>query len=584
MQMNAELLDSKILATGAKLSAAQADLTAHPLFSEIDGNGETSQSAWIEEETRKVDAHIQEAENQEASYRKCLIDNEKLKEEYAVGAQTEARLKDELVTANTALQTTSERIAAANKQLDDISNDLDTCLSQMDETIISATGLTKDEWRIKWNADPDGFASQLNCAAQEWHRHQESLSKSRAQANTLRTTAVSALERIQSELGQALLAREKRTQANKTLEVDAQRRRGLLSGQQVDDVERVHETQIATARQQHLQAVTALNRTLNSISTSETLATKNQNLQFLLTKSLRASEITLETWKERIMATGCGIADEAELDELLEIEFSWIRAEQEWIAAMDQSVMRAEATYAERLRAADEHAKERPQDSDSTKAQASLSLIVDTEIPRLSADLSKIQVAISMDDEVRSSFSGLIAQIDVQRVKTKIWTRLADVLGSADGKKFRNYAQQMTMDVLLTYANEHLEMLSRRYRLERIPKGLGLMVVDQDMADEMRSVHSLSGGESFLVSLALALGLASMSSHRVPISSLFIDEGFGSLDATSVAIAMDALDSLQSQGRQVGVITHIEEMTERIGARINVVPATGGASKIEVFG
>jgi len=93
-------------------------------------------------------------------------------------------------------------------------------------------------------------------------------------------------------------------------------------------------------------------------------------------------------------------------------------------------------------------------------------------------------------------------------------------------------------------------------------------------------VHSLSGGESFLVSLALALGLASLSSHRVKVESLFIDEGFGSLDADALRIAMDALDGLQAQGRKVGVISHVQEMTERIATQIRIERLSSGKSRI----
>jgi len=140
--------------------------------------------------------------------------------------------------------------------------------------------------------------------------------------------------------------------------------------------------------------------------------------------------------------------------------------------------------------------------------------------------------------------------------------------------------------VLLGYANSHLAQLARRYRLERIVTAagpsLGLLVRDQDMGGEIRSVNSLSGGEAFLVSLALALGLASLSSNRVRVESLFIDEGFGSLDSETLRVAMDALDGLQSLGRKVGVISHVQEMTERIATRIVVQPAGGGSSSVTV--
>src|SRR5690606_8582730 len=149
-------------------------------------------------------------------------------------------------------------------------------------------------------------------------------------------------------------------------------------------------------------------------------------------------------------------------------------------------------------------------------------------------------------------------------------------------KKFRQIAQEYTLDVLLGYANIHLQVLTDRYRIERIPATLGLQVVDQDMGGEVRTVFSLSGGESFLVSLALALGLASLSSNRMKVESLFIDEGFGSLDADTLNIAMDALERLYNQGRKVGVISHVQEMTERIPVQIKVQKRQSGKSKLAI--
>jgi len=137
---------------------------------------------------------------------------------------------------------------------------------------------------------------------------------------------------------------------------------------------------------------------------------------------------------------------------------------------------------------------------------------------------------------------------------------------------------------LISFANVHLGMLSNRYLLQRIPNTLGLQVIDQDMGDEVRTVYSLSGGESFLASLALALGLASLSSSRMQVESLFIDEGFGSLDPTTLNIAMDALERLHNQGRKVGVISHVQEMTERIPVQIKVSKQQSGKSKVEVIG
>ena len=119
--------------------------------------------------------------------------------------------------------------------------------------------------------------------------------------------------------------------------------------------------------------------------------------------------------------------------------------------------------------------------------------------------------------------------------------------------------------------------------MQRITDTLALQIVDLDMMGEVRSVHSLSGGESFLVSLALALGLSSLSSNRMNVESLFIDEGFGSLDMDTLRIAMDALERLQMQGRKIGVISHVAEMTERIPAQVQVVKTGSGRSKVQVM-
>jgi exonuclease SbcC len=132
----------------------------------------------------------------------------------------------------------------------------------------------------------------------------------------------------------------------------------------------------------------------------------------------------------------------------------------------------------------------------------------------------------------------------------------------------------------LLHANKHLSTLSRRYRLLQVPDTLALQVIDRDMCDEVRTVYSLSGGESFLISLALALGLSSLSGNGLKVESLFIDEGFGSLDADSLRIAMEALEMLQNQGRKIGVISHVQEMSDRISVQIRLHKCGNGKSEV----
>lgn len=200
------------------------------------------------------------------------------------------------------------------------------------------------------------------------------------------------------------------------------------------------------------------------------------------------------------------------------------------------------------------------------------------------ANRQKTEAALRlrMQEENKRKVAGWQGELNCCRETSERWAKLNDLAGSADGAKFRRIAQGYTLDVLLSYTNVQLRQLTHRYRLERVPDTLALQVIDRDMCDEIRTVHSLSGGESFLVSLALALGLSSLSANRMKVESLFIDEGFGSLDAETLRVAMDALESLRTQGRKIGVISHVQEMTERIPVRIRVNRAGNGRSYLEI--
>lgn len=199
-------------------------------------------------------------------------------------------------------------------------------------------------------------------------------------------------------------------------------------------------------------------------------------------------------------------------------------------------------------------------------------------------ELGALQAELATDDQRRRQSAEQMAALQARRVAARRWALLDDLIGARDGARFKRYAQQFTLEVLIEYANEHLARLARRYRLRRGNEALSLLVIDGDLADEVRSVHSLSGGETFLVSLALALGLASLSSQRLRVESLFIDEGFGSLDADTLNTAMEALDRLQAEGRRVGVISHVHDMAERIGVQVRVEPLGAGRSRVLVIG
>ncbi|MDQ3298020.1 MAG: nuclease SbcCD subunit C, partial [Myxococcota bacterium] len=198
-------------------------------------------------------------------------------------------------------------------------------------------------------------------------------------------------------------------------------------------------------------------------------------------------------------------------------------------------------------------------------------------------DAARLAAMLAADADARARRDAALAQLLDSEASAEVDRILGTVIGSHDGKLFRSFAQSLTLDALLAVANAHLEELAPRYQLERVPRhDLELQVIDRDLGAEVRSVQSLSGGESFLVSLALALGLSSMSAHDVRVRTLLIDEGFGTLDPSTLDTALSVLDALRQTGRQVGVISHVPALVERVGAHVRVVQRGGGRSEVIV--
>ncbi|MDZ4313696.1 MAG: AAA family ATPase [Azonexus sp.] len=196
---------------------------------------------------------------------------------------------------------------------------------------------------------------------------------------------------------------------------------------------------------------------------------------------------------------------------------------------------------------------------------------LDSQRRSLSEQLGAQRALLSNDEQRRLSQQSLFAEIAAQTAEVDIWQRLDSLIGSAKGDKFRKFAQGLTLDHLLHLANRHLARLHGRYLLRRKSTGeLELDIVDSWQGDAARDTRTLSGGESFLVSLALALALSDLVSHKTSIDSLFLDEGFGTLDGETLEIALDALDSLNASGKMIGIISHVEGLKERIVAQIKV--------------
>jgi exonuclease SbcC len=202
----------------------------------------------------------------------------------------------------------------------------------------------------------------------------------------------------------------------------------------------------------------------------------------------------------------------------------------------------------------------------------------------ISEKIGAHRALLAHDAQLRTTQQALFAQISQQTADTDVWQRLDALIGSSKGDKYRKFAQGLTLDHLLQLANQHLARLHGRYLLRRKSTGeLELEIVDAWQGDVARDTRTLSGGEGFLVSLALALALSDLVSNKTSIDSLFLDEGFGSLDGDTLEVALTALDSLNASGKMIGIISHVEALKERIPAQIRVVKGGGvGHSRLVV--
>lgn len=198
-------------------------------------------------------------------------------------------------------------------------------------------------------------------------------------------------------------------------------------------------------------------------------------------------------------------------------------------------------------------------------------------------ELGSLEQQLKNDDDARKRREAGGAELQAAEAEALRWGRLKELIGSADGAKFSRFAQSLTLRQLIGLANEHLKVLAERYRLMAAEGDeLDLRIVDLYQANVDRPMESLSGGESFLASLALALGLSELASRHHPIDSLFIDEGFGTLDSETLEVALSALENLRSRGKTIGLISHVDLLKERLTTQVRVIRGAGGTSRIEV--
>ena len=556
---------------------------------------EKRKEIWEQSETAERFRSVADADK--ADHMEEELNSMKIRQtELTTQIQTYHSQKRELEKDKQKLDQLKENMDMVTNQIKDLETDITVFQEQQNNKTIennkAVSGLLEVEqalssyfhtsgWMESWKAAPADFMERIDTFAKKWKDNTEQLEQSQWNQGILEATIKETENLAQTFTSSATEKKEIHQLQQQNFNNLKLQRDGIFDGHPAEDIESRLKTELSDV-QQNLERLKTKQQQLNlNFAKANTQQEELIGILNGLQKDAETAAGKIDQWLSEYRHKNNNLLTSEELSELLALSHDWIVTERSAIQETEEQVTKASSVLAERKHVLDVH----QQKGISVRALDGLTVLMTA--TRSDAEQKKqkkgeISFRLQQDEMHKNRIGDLLKSIEAQATVTENWSKLNEIIGSADGKKFRQIAQEYTLDVLLGYANIHLQALTNRYRIERIPTSLGLQVVDQDMGDEVRTVYSLSGGESFLVSLALALGLASLSSNRMKVESLFIDEGFGSLDPTTLNIAMDALERLHNQGRKVGVISHVQEMTERIAVQIKVSKQQSGKSIVEV--
>jgi exonuclease SbcC len=505
--------------------------------------------------------------------------------------QTQTCRAAELARRNT-LETLRTACTASEKTLSEIDIDFSSkqtfsqSVSQRQKDAIIALG---DLWsglpnaKEQFETDSQKFSGEFEASTNDYQRISAELTTLAADIKACESR-LAPVKEAATQAGQVFLDCERDSQAAAAAQENLlNERQQFFDGRPADEVETELTAQLKAASKSVEEQTDVHHKTDKAFQSAEQNLLNATKAADLATAAEQTANDQLAYWLKKFAERFSRSLTTEQMQQMLERGEQWLTIERNHLKQLDDHVTEAKSTSNARRQQLEEHNNKRPapdEEADVLKALTTLR----TELKEAKRNETDTTAVLSSDYKRRQDNQRLADQLIKQQTIADPWQKLNDLIGSKEGDKFRMIAQRRTLDVLLSYANHQLGLLAARYRLERLPESLNLIVIDEHMGDERRSVHSLSGGESFLVSLSLALGLASLTSSRLKIESLFIDEGFGSLDPETLNTAMSALMHLEAQGRKVGVISHVTEMTDAIPVQVKVVKRRGGASKIEIPG
>jgi exonuclease SbcC len=416
---------------------------------------------------------------------------------------------------------------------------------------------------------------QLHNRRSLWEKAELSVSQSASRIAEMKSAVAARLSVLEVKKEQLQELERKLKQKEAELSDHQQQRTDLFGLKSADDEELRISKELRQAEQVLENALSAANSTESSL---------NQALQRL--DDTRQSATTVETELHKAISLLNEKLERSEFVDSSDLIQSRIEPEerkqlqdarQQHLATKNKLETLMKETTRE-LEA--EQAKQLTEETADSLDEKTMQLKIDLET--VNKLLVEAQVKLQHDEHNRTLLGDLLQRIEFQQKVTGKWAKLDKLIGSADGSVFNKYAQGLTFEIVLNYANIQLAKLTDRYVMRRDPgEALSIQVVDAYQNNRIRSADNLSGGESFLFSLALALGLAQISSQNIKIETLFMDEGFGTLDEDTLEIALEALNSLHQEGRLIGIISHVAGLKERINTQIVVKKGLMGRSTLK---
>lgn len=482
--------------------------------------------------------------------------------EHATGARSTA--ETELETRRTRLGEAEQSLQRYNDQRDEAERELATAFSGW------------PMWEARLHTDPRGFSGGCADEVSEYRRQSQvaaqlSIKITKEEAELQGLVGLADAAKLQFESATAELGGTTDILAK----VKAERTQ-LLDGEDASAVEK-RLADAVTSAEGALETATVELRRLET-----EVATRTGQSTSAAAAARKSRQHAAQLVAERDTALGAAGRSLAEIEALLAFEPAVVESERRSLAALADAAKTAQQTLAAREGDLAEHEGTQPPDSTATEAAAALENAESTAMAT-TRELGATDAKLKADDEAQLRRVAFDAELDRLKSIKERWETLCNVIGDRQGKRFRLFAQSITLDLLVARANRHLSQLAPRYRLQRVPNvELELQVIDRDNGDDIRSLASLSGGETFLASLALALGLSSIASKNLHIGSLFIDEGFGTLDAATLLQAVEVLNGLHATGRQVGIISHVEGLADQLGGWISVRKVSSTRSEIKV--